>query len=1590
MVDKKSKDAEKAAIVTFHAPSRSFHRVFKDTSLSETRDAVRHKLGLPAGAPVFLARLHDGEKVDLEDDDDFEALRLLARTSSALDIVVTLAPQDPSLSHDVASAKPKHKRSRKRNHSPDGDSSSLAPSTGLALESKQKITSGGRGPERPTKKRRKDAIRLQRSEQDQSSAPPPEFQQGSSHDTVAESANKSRKRKEKDTNQQGVSSTAEPTVPKTRKRRRKHSVKFAQDHDAAEASKVSAPVPDTIPSRSSSPQPPPKKRRKKAAAAPAQSSDAVAPPSITSEAGEPVTEASPKSSGDVVIENGDKLESSAVQEVGGKRRRKNKAKETREISQPVSSAADAAAILDAEAAAAAAPKKEKKSRRRDKKAAGDAALASLAPPTEPEPQAVTDAFPSANATTQDQNQAADTSAVVPADDEPETTRKSKRRFKAKEGVADVSMTEPATSAPVETVGPTTDVSDVISTPEASSKVKASRRKSKGTSSGNAEANATPKSTSWGGDILAAVAAAAQRVLARNATVAAEPQPAKETLTPDSTPSIADKAGTLLAESASEVSSRRKTKSKLRQSWIPDDLGNELVSTNEPTEPESISAFDLSMDASLSMPDNPVEKSSKARKQKADKKSKKSGLAQDPSCPVCLTAPFHLLFQCPVVNAGAESIEARIEELNKKEDDQDLVERLRVLLQKVRRRSSVGPRASLPTPDLSREDQPRSPSASKAAGPAAHTESPAPSLSGEIQTRPSTPVIPAGSEISEVVIEGQDEGSSNESASDEDEEDDEYETPTMITSVGSVSLNEADLEALLRGPVTPLRAADIPSESSDHDDEDEDEERAEFEQEVQEEERLEEENEKAYRRLSRKFQQEAPSSDDEHGFDADQGGDIAPPTFMDTNPRDQLAAQAHSEPVDAVPETVTVSAVEAIHADPAQDVDGPASLSPFREAKAADKSANATVDKSGVAEGSQDKTSVVSQEDDSDTEGTQQEKDQAEANRDDEQVSPSTQPTAVVSSPAAPRALVGSALEADAEQASEPLSQRPDDEPESASLVLPGDVSIASEASVPDVDMDPISGVSAAEVLRQLDEFDPIEDADDLPSSLPDIPEDEDPIEEEEERAEKERRPSTPPPLATPQPGTAKRMRDRHGRLASDTATLPVLASELLEGAPQSTPMTTRRTRRIAAVEQTPVVAKDALDVEHVAPRSTRVTRRSVSVAPMPPPPAALEPPKRRGRKTAEEKAQEAAEKEAKAAAKKAEAAAKKAEKEAAAAKKKAEAAAKKAEKEAQAAAKREEKARQAAAKKGKKGAAATAASQEKPANDVDASKSAEGHGASQDAPQTEQTSRPRAPPMSQVKWTTLPQSGQTPSLLEQESMVDELQTSSPGESTPANVLPAKKGTAPSRADEDVFTTSRADVSTQESEDASRPYRLNLPAQETDSTFMSSQTDFSQVQESASANQSQDITFEGDSGNPLFLPSQSQFFDTPLNARSQPIAASARSEASPDHSSNGSESGDEVATFKVPPRSRAWVAPPTYRRLSDLASQQLFSHVSFTESTANSTNPDTSRSRDDDSESDSDDSDDDDEAGNSHIPKERRAGAAVEKKKQKSLLGSFAR
>ncbi|KIK98339.1 hypothetical protein PAXRUDRAFT_694919 [Paxillus rubicundulus Ve08.2h10] len=176
------------------------------------------------------------------------------------------------------------------------------------------------------------------------------------------------------------------------------------------------------------------------------------------------------------------------------------------------------------------------------------------------------------------------------------------------------------------------------------------------------------------------------------------------------------------------------------------------------------------------------------------------ISTGPLCPICLQRPFHIRYYCPTVLKGPEAIRERLDELKSSHagSQKSLIKELESLLHRSDRVKSrdlpesrhqveIAPSASAVSPSM--------PSTYSPADPAPYSES---SLSHDVSLS-RTPVMPSNSYMSEVTVEGRDEGSSSESSEDEVEDEESAVAQERHTSDEQRSLAEGDLEAVIRGP-----------------------------------------------------------------------------------------------------------------------------------------------------------------------------------------------------------------------------------------------------------------------------------------------------------------------------------------------------------------------------------------------------------------------------------------------------------------------------------------------------------------------------------------------------------------------------------------------------------------------------------------------------------------------------------------------------------------------------------------------------------------------------------------------------------------------
>lgn len=683
------------------------------------------------------------------------------------------------------------------------------------------------------------------------------------------------------------------------------------------------------------------------------------------------------------------------------------------------------------------------------------------------------------------------------------------------------------------------------------------------------------------------------------------------------------------------------------------------------------------------------------------------------CPLCLKTPFHLRYQCPIVTSGTEFIQDKIDELRRDGGNNALVRDLQTLLDRAEQKTS---RAS----SFARSEGDRStpaPSAGEAPSPRA--------MSPEV---PFLGNLPAGSTISEVIVEAKDDGSSSESPSDaesnaDDDEDgseedkddesdgDDDEVQGALSSLTpgfpiAPVLGEVDLESLIRGPVASRSVLDlILSDTSSEPDEDEDDEKLASEE--------EEKEDKRYRRVAKRFERDAPSSDEE------------------------------PEPEEPAPKPVDVAGEVAMDVD--ANIETPVSMFIFAASSCILKTRQASDRPSADASFSVAANSASTSPDQSEymtpaSGGTKTpmnevipSSDPAEATRNAEAESSGPSPSVpanevAMEEPSSPAAPPGEALVVT-------LQNVPTDGSEHEG----GENRQSSEATIVPVPSSPSLSSSKAQHAANThddipDEIEPAEDQ----------VEDEDPIEPFPTQPD---RATTPPPRTTQTPGTAKKMKDRFGKIRREDE-LPVLASHALRARGRST---SEQSSASASNDEQPDPEPPVSPAPE--PDAAQKVAATLSSQPLAPPASAsAAAAKRRGRPplSLEEKARRAAEKEKLQADKKA---------------------------------LREEKSRQKAAEKVAKGRKSLPADAF-PSTPIARLKTP------QDAPATPASAPARfgqEPPGSAVKWAILtPTSGDA-----EASMVDELRSSSsppdtgaasegPGDTEPATSLAAPDKSRSSR------------------------------------------------------------------------------------------------------------------------------------------------------------------------------------------------------------------
>ncbi|KAG1730762.1 hypothetical protein EDB19DRAFT_1369536 [Suillus lakei] len=228
---------------------------------------------------------------------------------------------------------------------------------------------------------------------------------------------------------------------------------------------------------------------------------------------------------------------------------------------------------------------------------------------------------------------------------------------------------------------------------------------------------------------------------------------------------------------------------------------------------------------------------------------KGGVSSSPLCHAC-SGSFHPLYLCPTVLAGQEAIQNRIEVLRKAgaKEQRLTIKDLESLLKSPSAAESSAKRNAADTTQTSRK----------------HLETDDESEEGatkaDKESQPSwTPLVPSHSLLSEVTVESRDEGSSSE---EEDEIAQEPEQEEHEPEAGQPSLEDVDLDAIMRGP-GPIKLRNLidtmetKDDGSDTEDESGDIGLLEVEDDG--------ENERKYRRLSQRW----VHSSEEEGDDDDE-------------------------------------------------------------------------------------------------------------------------------------------------------------------------------------------------------------------------------------------------------------------------------------------------------------------------------------------------------------------------------------------------------------------------------------------------------------------------------------------------------------------------------------------------------------------------------------------------------------------------------------------------------------------------------------------------------------------------------------------------
>ncbi|KAG1847919.1 hypothetical protein F4604DRAFT_1813894 [Suillus subluteus] len=255
---------------------------------------------------------------------------------------------------------------------------------------------------------------------------------------------------------------------------------------------------------------------------------------------------------------------------------------------------------------------------------------------------------------------------------------------------------------------------------------------------------------------------------------------------------------------------------------------------------------------------------------------KSGVSSSPLCHAC-SGSFHPLYRCPTVLAGQEAIHNRIEELRivGAKKHRLTIKDLESLLKFP---SAAVPSAKRNAADTTKPSRKPSETDDESEGEATKADK---------GSQPSwTPLVPSHSLLSEVTVESRNEGSSSEEEDEiaQEPEQEEPEREEHEPEPGQASLEDIDLDAIMRGP-GPIKlrklidTLETKEEESDTEDEGGDIGPLEVEDDG--------ENERKYRRLSQRWVNSSEEEGDED--DESEQHSMPPPKQNISEPLPSTAA-----------------------------------------------------------------------------------------------------------------------------------------------------------------------------------------------------------------------------------------------------------------------------------------------------------------------------------------------------------------------------------------------------------------------------------------------------------------------------------------------------------------------------------------------------------------------------------------------------------------------------------------------------------------------------------------------------------------------------